>query len=53
MTDVQFNLHCARVYLAQARHFRAQRDFYWTLMGWAHNSIQQARECAYQGRLSV
>ncbi|WP_156804283.1 hypothetical protein [Rhodanobacter fulvus] len=36
MTDRQLQLHCARVYLAEAgrrRHHPQNKDFYWTLMG--------------------
>jgi hypothetical protein len=36
MTERAFQLHCARVYLAEAgrrRRHPQNKDFYWTLMG--------------------
>ncbi|MCK0507965.1 hypothetical protein [Aromatoleum anaerobium] len=36
-------IHCARVYLAQSRHFtRRHRGFSFTLLGWAGNARRRA-----------
>lgn len=46
MVDRAFAIHCARVFLAEAsrrRHSHVNRDFYWTLIGWAQ---QRRREAA-------
>ncbi len=42
MTDRDFAKHYARVLLTEARRRRGQA-FAWTLLAWAHNAIQEAR----------
>lgn len=51
MTERESNLHTARVYLAQARHFaRRDRPFAFVLMEWAANARRRAASGA-QGEL--
>lgn len=41
----QFLIHCARVHLAECRarrHSRVNRDFYWSLFGWAQHCRRRA-----------
>lgn len=43
MTDRSDNIHAARVYLAQSRHFTARaRNFSFILLGWAANARRRA-----------
>ena len=56
MTDRAANIHAARVYLAQSRHFtRRSRGFSFVLLGWAANARRRsmAIKCALpvQGEL--
>ncbi len=50
MNEREFNLHRARVYLAEARRRRDQQ-FGWTLLQWAANARRAAAACAFQSRL--
>lgn len=45
------HIHQARVYLAQARHFRHHPTFHAQLMMWAAKRRRQASDAATQGRL--
>lgn len=42
MNDRDTLIHCARVYLAEARRRRHQREFSFTLLGWAANARRSA-----------
>lgn len=43
MTERTASIHCARVYLAQSRHFtRRHRGFSFVLLGWAANARRRA-----------
>lgn len=43
MTDRASNIHVAKVYLAQSRHFTARaRGFSFILLGWAANARRRA-----------
>lgn len=43
MTARSTLIHCARVYLAQSRHFTGRhRGFSFTLLGWASNARRRA-----------
>lgn len=43
MTDRQFCIHCARVYLAQSRHFTGRhRGFSFRLLDWAGQMRRRA-----------
>lgn len=43
MTDRASHIHCARVYLAQSRHFTARaRNFSFILLRWAANARRRA-----------
>lgn len=45
MTDRSASIHCARVYLAQSRHFtRKHRGWSFVLLGWAANARRRAVE---------
>ncbi len=56
MTDRAANIHAARVYLAQSRHFTGRaRGFSFVLLGWAANArrraVQAMRHQPIQGDL--
>lgn len=56
MTDRAANIHAARVYLAQSRHFTGRaRGFSFVLLGWAANArrraVQAMRQQPVQGDL--
>ena len=42
MTSREWHLHCARVYLAQARAFRRHAAFHATLLRWVANQRRRA-----------
>lgn len=50
MTARDSHLHCARVYLAEARRRRGQL-FALVLLRWAGNQRRLAMECTRQGEL--
>lgn len=52
VTDRAISIHCARVYLAEARRRRGQR-FYWTLLQWAANARRRAASEARQMEMFV
>ena len=45
MSDRESHIHCAKVFLAQSRHFtHRSRGFSFVLLGWAANARRRAVE---------